>query len=142
MILKQIYKTNIKRIQVGTRWLLLWLPRPAGILQLFPYTGQVSDDDGCDEVEDDLDFLATRLCFKASTLSSSNPFTSTWQCEHQAVRSLERASQLLRSKFRAFRLCLSLSLNLSSGRPTFIGALGSSPYMSIFGILSSFILTT
>ena len=63
---------NIKRIQVGTRFLLLWRPSLAGVFQLFPHSGHVSDDDdeGCDDVEvdDDRDFLSTRFCFKERTL--------------------------------------------------------------------------
>ena len=68
----------MKKIQVGTRYVLLWLPRPAGVLQLFPHTGHVSaDDEGCDDVEDDRDFLATRLCFRESNLFFSKQFTDS-----------------------------------------------------------------
>ena len=72
---------NIKRIQVGTRCVLLWLPSPAGVLQVFPHSGHVSDDDdeGCDDVEvdDDRDFLSTRFCFKERTLFFSKLVTDS-----------------------------------------------------------------
>ena len=53
------------------RRVLLWLPSPAGVLQVFPQTVHVNDVEGRED-EDDRDFLVARLCFRPISLLSLN----------------------------------------------------------------------
>ena len=123
------------------RWVLLWLSSPAGALQFIPHSGHVSDVEGSED-EDDRGFLVAWLCFRPSSLLSLSRDTQEWQLARHSVRFSERVSQDFKSKFKAFRLFSSLSLNLSKGRPTFLGALVSSPHRSFLGARSSGIRTT